>query len=189
MNLETEIRRLRGDTPGCQQLIHFNNAGFSLSPAVVVETVIGHLQLEQKLGGYEAAEQATQKIDNFYRAFARMLNCQPEEVAYSMGGSFLERTAPLHARGGGGEHQRVGRIPSRRLARVFVDHVDAGGSACLGSRQQTAHVLRKTRIRIYGLRVAGDAGDQVVRWRLRVRALPGGDLHGSRFPPSISPLG
>jgi len=82
MSLDKDINRLRGETPGCQQLIHFNNAGFSLSPAAVVENVIAHLQLEQKLGGYEAAEQAAQKTDNFYRAFARMLNCQPEEVAY-----------------------------------------------------------------------------------------------------------
>jgi selenocysteine lyase/cysteine desulfurase len=62
--------------------VHFNNAGFSLSPSVVVESVIGHLHLEQQAGGYEAAELAAGKIDNFYRAFARMLNCQPEEIAY-----------------------------------------------------------------------------------------------------------
>ena len=82
MKLDNKIKKLRDDTPGCQQLIHFNNAGFSLSTSAVTESVIEHLQLEQQLGGYEAAEQAGGKIDNFYQSFARMLNCRPEEIAY-----------------------------------------------------------------------------------------------------------
>jgi cysteine desulfurase/selenocysteine lyase len=82
MNLDNEINRLRDDTPGCRDLVHFNNAGFSLSPSVVVESVIAHLRLEQQAGGYEAAELAAGKVDNFYRALSRMLNCQPKEIAY-----------------------------------------------------------------------------------------------------------
>ncbi len=82
MDLASEINRLRDDTPTCHDLIHFNNAGFSLSPSKVVESVIEHLLLEQEAGGYEAAELAASKIDNFYLALSRMLNCQPAEIAF-----------------------------------------------------------------------------------------------------------
>ena len=41
-----------------------------------------HLQREQQLGGYEAAEQAADAIDNFYTAMAALLNARPSEIAW-----------------------------------------------------------------------------------------------------------
>lgn len=49
-----DIERARGETPGCEHVIHFNNAGASLQPQAVIESVIGHLQFESIRGGYEA---------------------------------------------------------------------------------------------------------------------------------------
>ncbi len=77
------IRELRADTPGCAQLIHFNNAGASLCPQPVMDALLGHLQLEQRIGGYEAQQQAAEAEENFYQAFARLLNCKPAEIAYA----------------------------------------------------------------------------------------------------------
>lgn len=76
-----DLTQLRADTPGADELIHFNNAGASLMPRVVLETVIGHLQREAVLGGYEAAAAASQRLENVYASIARLLNVRPDEIA------------------------------------------------------------------------------------------------------------
>lgn len=78
-----DLERLRRQTPAVTQLIHFNNAGASLHPDVVTEAVLAHLQLEQRIGAYEAAAAADAGIENFYAAFARLLNCQPSEIGWA----------------------------------------------------------------------------------------------------------
>ncbi|HDZ10320.1 aminotransferase class V-fold PLP-dependent enzyme [Pseudohongiella sp.] len=73
---------LRAQTPACQNLIHFNNAGASLSPQPVTDALFEHLLLEQRIGGYEAGEVTLDAQENFYHAFGRLLNCNPREIAY-----------------------------------------------------------------------------------------------------------
>ena len=77
-----DIRKIRSETPGCSHKIHFNNAGSSLSPQSVTDAVISHLTLEQKVGGYEAAEEAKHLLSNFYMEFAKLLNCDESEIAF-----------------------------------------------------------------------------------------------------------
>lgn len=77
-----DIARVRADTPSCANIIHFNNAGASLMPDPVFDAMTGHLQLERKIGGYEAARQAADKIDGMYTEFAALLRCAPEEIAF-----------------------------------------------------------------------------------------------------------
>lgn len=77
------IDLLRQQTPACQDLIHFNNAGAALSPRPVTEAVLHHLMLEQQIGGYEAADSSIDAQENFYHAFGRLLNCSPREIAYA----------------------------------------------------------------------------------------------------------
>lgn len=74
---------VRQDTPGCKDLVHFNNAGASLQPRPVTEAVLHHLMLEQRLGGYEAAEAQAELSDNFYHACAQLLGCAPREIAFA----------------------------------------------------------------------------------------------------------
>ena len=55
-------------------IIHLNHAGASPSPASVLDTVMQHLQLEQTMGGYTAAEMVTDQLDNVYQQVAQLLH-------------------------------------------------------------------------------------------------------------------
>ncbi|MGO9566687.1 MAG: aminotransferase class V-fold PLP-dependent enzyme [Desulfomonilaceae bacterium] len=76
-----DLTRARAETPGCSNVLHFNNAGASLMPEPVLDSVIGHLRLEAEIGGYEAAEQAGQEIEHVYDSAARLISCRPDEIA------------------------------------------------------------------------------------------------------------
>jgi selenocysteine lyase/cysteine desulfurase len=76
-----DIERARRETPGCERVVHFNNAGAALMPEPVLAAMVTHLQREAAIGGYEAAEEATDRVDHAYDAIARLINCRPDEVA------------------------------------------------------------------------------------------------------------
>jgi cysteine desulfurase / selenocysteine lyase len=76
-----DLTRARAETPGCSNVLHFNNAGASLMPRPVLDSVIAHLRLESEIGGYEAAEKAGQELEHVYDAAARLIGCRPDEIA------------------------------------------------------------------------------------------------------------
>jgi cysteine desulfurase/selenocysteine lyase len=76
-----DLLRARQDTPGCHNVMHFNNAGASLMPQPVLDATIGHLQLEAQIGGYEAAAQAKDVLEHVYDAAAALIHCTREEIA------------------------------------------------------------------------------------------------------------
>ena len=76
-----EVLRWRDDTPGCERLVHLNNAGAALVPSVVPEAIASHLDAEQRLGGYEAAEAATQHIQDVYANVARLVGARRRNIA------------------------------------------------------------------------------------------------------------
>ncbi|MBL4906523.1 MAG: aminotransferase class V-fold PLP-dependent enzyme [Sneathiella sp.] len=69
------------DTLGKKNVIHLNNAGSSLMPAVVLKAQVDHLNLEAEIGGYEASDREAEKIQAVYTSVATLINCQPSEVA------------------------------------------------------------------------------------------------------------
>ncbi|HEY2811292.1 MAG TPA: aminotransferase class V-fold PLP-dependent enzyme [Rhabdochlamydiaceae bacterium] len=77
-----DVAQARKETPGCKNVLHFNNAGAALLPDPVIEAVNTHFQLEIEMGGYEAADIAHKTIDEFYAAAAKLINCSPQEIAY-----------------------------------------------------------------------------------------------------------
>ena len=79
--MPVDVARARAETPGCTNVLHFNNAGAALMPRPVLEAVVGHLHREASLGGYEAAEAAESAIEHTYAMLARLLGCAPDEVA------------------------------------------------------------------------------------------------------------
>ncbi len=76
-----DLQHLRQETPGCAHVLHFNNAGSSLMPQPVLDATVAHLQLEARIGGYEAAAQATQRLEHVYDAVATLISCSRDEVA------------------------------------------------------------------------------------------------------------
>jgi len=76
-----DLDRARRQTPGCDRVVHLNNAGASLQPTPVVDAVLGHLRREAEVGGYEAAAEAAEALDLPYAAAGALLNCDPSEIA------------------------------------------------------------------------------------------------------------
>ncbi|MBI4185103.1 MAG: aminotransferase class V-fold PLP-dependent enzyme [Proteobacteria bacterium] len=76
-----DLARARAETPGASQVLHFNNAGAGLMPGPVREAVVAHLDLESRIGGYEAAAGAAEKVERVYDAAAALLNCDRGEIA------------------------------------------------------------------------------------------------------------
>jgi selenocysteine lyase/cysteine desulfurase len=77
-----DIDALRADTPGCANRLHFNNAGASLMPRVVSQTLLDYITLESEVGGYEAEAASADGLAAFYTEFAALLNADPGEIAY-----------------------------------------------------------------------------------------------------------
>ena len=76
-----DVERARALTPGCERVIHLNHAGASLMPAPVLETVVSHLRREAEIGGYEAADEAAERLEAVYGSAARLLGAAPDEIA------------------------------------------------------------------------------------------------------------
>src|SRR3954454_11105751 len=78
---EIEIARLRAEAPGCANVAHFNHAGSSLMPKPILDTVVEHLQREAAIGGYEAADEADECLEQVYDSIAKLIGAQRAEVA------------------------------------------------------------------------------------------------------------
>jgi selenocysteine lyase/cysteine desulfurase len=76
-----ELARWRADTPGCERLVHLNNAGAALQPAPVRQAVRDHLELEHEIGGYEASEARVDALRAAYDAVGRLLGASGRNLA------------------------------------------------------------------------------------------------------------
>ncbi|KIQ64825.1 aminotransferase class V [Kitasatospora griseola] len=76
-----DITQLRAVTPGCTETAFFDNAGSALHTENVTRTVVDHLLLEARLGGYAAADREDDRVEAVYASVARLLNALPEEIA------------------------------------------------------------------------------------------------------------
>ena len=85
--MSIDVRAVRQQTRGVLNVAHLNNAGSSLVPRPVAETVVGHLRREEEIGGYEAAEEAADRLQNVYWSVARLIGARPNEIALAESGS------------------------------------------------------------------------------------------------------
>jgi selenocysteine lyase/cysteine desulfurase len=76
-----DVARARAETPGCAHVAHLVACGAGLMPAVVLEALKRHLDLEATIGGYEAARAADAAVEHTYDALARLLGCHRDEIA------------------------------------------------------------------------------------------------------------
>src|SRR6202012_287572 len=77
----SDIQRYRAETRGTSEKIHFNNAGCSLPPDIVVDTITRYLTEEALHGGYETEARHQQQLDNVYALAARLINAERSEMA------------------------------------------------------------------------------------------------------------
>jgi selenocysteine lyase/cysteine desulfurase len=77
----SDLARWRAHTPGCERLVHLNNAGAALVPRAVRDAIDAHLDLEERLGGYEAADAQTTPIREAYEQVARLVGARSRNIA------------------------------------------------------------------------------------------------------------
>lgn len=85
--MSIDVQAVRRETRGVRNVTHLNNAGSSLMSRPVAETVVGHLRREEEIGGYEAAEEAADRLDDVYSSVARLIGAQANEIALAESGS------------------------------------------------------------------------------------------------------
>jgi cysteine desulfurase/selenocysteine lyase len=86
MHLNTDlmdIESIRENTPGCKNVIHFNNAGSSLVTTATLNTQIDYLKEEFMNGGYETAAKYSAQINEFYTELAQLIGADSDEIAYT----------------------------------------------------------------------------------------------------------
>ncbi|NNC75901.1 MAG: aminotransferase class V-fold PLP-dependent enzyme [Acidimicrobiia bacterium] len=76
-----DVGAVRRDTPGCGEVNHLNNAGSSLPPQVVVDTVVSYLEEEATVGGYELADRRAEDLAAVYRSVAGVIGANEDEIA------------------------------------------------------------------------------------------------------------
>nr|WP_198166932.1 aminotransferase class V-fold PLP-dependent enzyme [Microbispora sp. ATCC PTA-5024] len=76
-----DVERVRADTAGCAEVVHLDNAGSSLPPRPVADAVIGHLRLEERIGGYRAARAEEGRTEHAYDALAALVGAGRDEIA------------------------------------------------------------------------------------------------------------
>ena len=79
---EIDVEKVRAETRGCSDLIHFNNAGASLMPAPVADYLYAFLREEEMKGGYETRSLRNADIEGFYKSVGLLLNAKPKEIAF-----------------------------------------------------------------------------------------------------------
>ena len=76
-----DIDALRADTPGTRHRNHMNNAGAGLVPDPVHRTVVEHLELEARIGGYEASDSRENEIKGAYEALGTLVGAGAHNIA------------------------------------------------------------------------------------------------------------
>lgn len=80
MNTEKILQDIRGLSDG---KIFLNNAGSSLMPSIVVDSMKEYLELEEQIGGYETANRKADILEKFYDEAAELINAKPSNIAFA----------------------------------------------------------------------------------------------------------
>ncbi|GAA5102351.1 aminotransferase class V-fold PLP-dependent enzyme [Chryseobacterium ginsengisoli] len=80
MKLDKIRQDIRGLSDG---KIFLNNAGSSLMPSIVVDSMIDYVELEEQVGGYEVANVNAEVLEEFYDETAKLINCKSSNIAFA----------------------------------------------------------------------------------------------------------
>ncbi|GAA2743950.1 aminotransferase class V-fold PLP-dependent enzyme [Kitasatospora cinereorecta] len=78
-----DLAALRADTPGCESVIHFNNAGCGLLARPVLAAMLDHLRLEAEIGGYEASAARAAEVADFHASVAELIGAGARNIAFA----------------------------------------------------------------------------------------------------------
>ena len=78
-----DVEALRRDTPGATERVHLNNAGAGLMPLPVLGAVRDHLELESRIGGYEAHDARRAELEEARAHVGRLIGSGPTNVAFT----------------------------------------------------------------------------------------------------------
>lgn len=79
-----DINQIRQDTRGLADgKIFLNNAGSSLMPNVVTDSMTDYLHQEEQSGGYEVAGRNAALLEQFYTETATLINGRPDNIAFA----------------------------------------------------------------------------------------------------------
>ncbi len=81
--MSLDLAALRADTPGCAERVHLNNAGAGLMPTPVLAAVEEHLELESRVGGYEAADLRAPDLERARADVGRLVGAPAANVAFT----------------------------------------------------------------------------------------------------------
>jgi len=83
-NSQMDINKLRADIRGLEDgKIFLNNAGSSLMPKIVVDSMTEYSHQEELYGGYEAAHINAHMLEQFYDETAKLINCKSSNIAFA----------------------------------------------------------------------------------------------------------
>ena len=83
MNNIKNIEQLRGDTPGCSNVIFANNAGASLSSRNIWNAINSYQNEELEFGALSAEITYRDRIDQFYALTAELIGAKPNEISWA----------------------------------------------------------------------------------------------------------
>jgi selenocysteine lyase/cysteine desulfurase len=92
-----DVDRLRAETPGTRNVNHLNNAGASLMADPVLQAVSEHLDLEARIGGYEAEAARHSEIETVYDSIGELIGADPQNVAITDNatGAFIQALSAI----------------------------------------------------------------------------------------------
>lgn len=82
LTVALDVPRLRSETPGVDNVLHFNNAGAALPPRPVLDAVAAYLQREAAIGPMEAMAEAEDRIADVYDAIGVLIGAHRDEIAF-----------------------------------------------------------------------------------------------------------
>ena len=80
--MKIDIDQVRAETPGCSSVVHFNNAGSSLPPQAVLDTVVEYLTTEATIGGYEIVADRDEALSSVYEQASALIGGEPRNWAF-----------------------------------------------------------------------------------------------------------
>ena len=76
-----DLDAIRREIPGVEHVTHLNNAGAGLLSTRTLAAIVDHLELEARIGGYEAQDARREEIEACYSSIAQLVGGRRAEVA------------------------------------------------------------------------------------------------------------